>query len=131
NRAGEDYSIQGADLTLQAGRGTYLKLERTRTESTGAPVFFSDNGGLSFSQLNSGLDHRSGDATAVEARANFKELGWTALDWSAGAWWRQVDAGFSVSRIDTGQRIEEHGVEVMGQFAPDFNVYGRYSRAEQ
>jgi hypothetical protein len=131
NRAGDDYTIQGADITLQAGRGTYLKVEHTKTESTGAPVFFSDNGGLSFTQLNSGLDTRSGDATAVEARANFKELGWTALDWSAGAWWRRVDAGFSVSRVDTGQQIEEKGVEVMGQFAPNFNIYGRYSRAEQ
>ena len=25
NRAGEDYTLQGADITLQAGRGTYLK----------------------------------------------------------------------------------------------------------
>lgn len=131
NRAGDDYTIQGADVTLQAGRGTYLKVEHTKTESTGAPVFFSDNGGLSFTQLNSGLGTRSGEATAVEARANFKELGWTALDWSAGAWWRDVDAGFSVSRLDVGERIEEHGVEVMGQFAPNFNLYARYSRAEQ
>ncbi|WP_205409904.1 hypothetical protein, partial [Escherichia coli] len=26
-RAGQDYSLKGADLTLQAGRGTYLKVE--------------------------------------------------------------------------------------------------------
>jgi hypothetical protein len=131
NRSGEDYTVRGADVTLQAGRGTYLKVEHTKTESTGSPVFFSDNGGLSFTQLNSGLDNRSGDATAVEARANFKELGWTRLDWSAGGWWRRVDQGFSVSRIDTGQEILEKGVEVLGQFAPNINVYARYSRAER
>ena len=130
-RAGDDYSVRGADITLQAGRGTYLKIEHTRTESASAPVFFSDNGGLSFTRLNSGLDSRSGEATAVEARANFKELGWTTLDWSAGAWWRRVDAGFSVSRLDTGAAIEEHGAEVMGQFTPNVNVYGRHSRAER
>jgi hypothetical protein len=131
NRAGDDYSLHSADVTLQAGRGTYLKVERTRTEATSAPVFYSDNGGLSFSQLNSGLDNRSGDATSVEARANFKELGWTALDWSAGAWWRRVDAGFSVARFDQGQEIEEKGVEVLGQFAPNINLYARFSRAER
>jgi len=131
NRAGEDYSLKGADLTLQAGRGTYLKIEHTQTEATSAPVFFSDNGGLSFQEINSGLGAREGDATAIEARANFKELGWTTLDWSAGAWWRNVDKGFSVSRFDTGQEIEEHGVEVLGQFTPTINVYGRYSRAER
>ncbi len=131
NRAGEDYTLKGADLTLQAGRGTYLKVERTRTQATSAPIFYSSNGGLSFTQLNSGLGARDGDATAVEARANFKELGWTRLDWSAGAWWRKVDAGFSVTRFDQGQQIEEKGVEVLGQFAPNLNLYGRYSRAER
>lgn len=131
NRAGDDYSLRGADLTLQAGRGTYLKVERTHTHAASAPIFFSDNGGLSFTELNSGLDNRSGDATAVEARANFKELGWTQLDWSGGAWWRQVDSGFSIARADTGQRIEERGAEVLGQLAPNINVYGRYSRAER
>ena len=131
NRAGENYSLQGADLTLQAGRGTYLKVEHSKTEATSAPVFFSDNGGLSFTEINSGLGARAGEATAVEARANFKELGWTRLDWSAGAWWRQTDAGFSVARFDIGADIEEYGVEVLGQFSPSFNIYGRYSRAER
>ena len=130
NRAGEDYTLMGADVTLQAGKGTYLKLEHSRTESTGAPVFFSDNGGLSFTRLNpEGV--REGEATAVEARANFEELGWTAQPWSAGAWWRQVDAGYSISRFDTGADIEEYGAEVLGQFGPDVGVFARYSRAER
>ena len=131
NRAGDDYTLIGADLTLQAGRGTYLKLEHSKTEATSAPVFFSDNGGLSFTELNSGLGAREGEASAVEARANFKELGWTALDWSAGAWWRQVDAGYSITRFDVRDAVEEYGAEVLGQFAPNLNVYGRFSRAER
>ena len=131
NRAGDDYMLKGLDLTLQAGRGTYLKVEQSHTRATSAPIFFSDNGGLSFIQTNAALGVREGDARAVEARANFKELGWTALDWSASAWWRNVDAGFSVGRFDTGADIEEHGAEVLGQFAPNVNVRGRYSRAER
>ena len=132
NRAGEDYSLRGADLTLQAGRGTYLKLEHSRTEATSAPVFFSDNGGLSFAQINSGLGARSGSASAVEARANFKELGWTALDWTAAAWWRQVDGGFSIARYDPGNsEIEEHGAELLGHVTETFRLRGRYSRAER
>ena len=123
--------MQGADLTLQAGRGTYLKLEQARSEATSVPVFFSDNGGLSFTQFNSGLGAREGDASSAEARVNLKELGWTQLDWSAGAWWRQVDAGFSVARSDQGFDIEEHGAEVRGLVTEDFQVYSRYSRAER
>ncbi len=130
NRAGEDYTLMAADLTLQAGKGTYLKLEHSRTEATSAPVFFSDNGGLSFVQLNP-TGPREGEASAVEARINFHELGLTEQDWSAGAWWRQVDAGYSISRFDTGMQIEEHGAEVLGQFTPNIGMYARYSRAER
>ena len=74
---------------------------------------------------------REGDATAVEARANFMELGWTELDWSAGAWWRQVDAGYSISRFDMGMDVEEYGAEVLGQFTPNLGVFARYSNAER
>ena len=131
NRAGEDYSLVGADLTLQAGRGTYLKLEHSQSESTSAPVFFSDNGGLSFSEINSGLGAREGEASAVEARANLRELGWTRLDWAAGGWWRRVDEGFSVARSDTGTGIEEYGAELLGEFTPQLGFHARYSRAER
>ena len=131
NRGGEDYSLKGVDVTLQAGRGTYLKAEQTRTEATAAPIFYSDNGGLSFLQRNPLVATRSGDARAVEARANFKELGWTQRDWSAGAWWRDVDAGFSAARFDLGLGIEEYGAEFLGWFSDRFSLYGRYSRAER
>jgi len=130
NRAGEDYILTAGDVTLQAGKGTYLKLEHGRTESTGAPVFFSDNGGLDFTRLNP-VGPREGEATAVEARANFRELGWSANDWSAGAWWRHVDAGYSVARNDTGAAIEEYGSEVLGQLGADLGLYARFSRAER
>jgi len=131
NRAGDDYTLAGVDITLQAGRGTYLKVEQSRTEATSAPVFFSSNGGLSFTQTNPTSGVRKGDARAVEARANFKELGWTELDWSSAAWWRQVDAGFSISRFDTGMDIEEYGGELLGQFTPNLSLHARYSRAER
>ncbi|NZA28520.1 hypothetical protein H0E84_19280 [Luteimonas sp. SJ-92] len=130
NRAGEDYTLMAADLTLQAGKGTYLKLEHGRTEATSAPVFFSDNGGLSFTQLNP-QGPREGDASAVEARANFQELGWTEQEWSAAAWWRQVDAGYSISRFDTGLETEEHGAELLGRFTPNLGMHARYSKAER
>ncbi|RDZ27610.1 hypothetical protein DX914_15110 [Lysobacter silvisoli] len=131
NRAGEDYGLKGADLTLQAGRGTYLKLEHTQTEASSAPIFYSDNGGLSFTQINSGLGAREGEAKSVEARANFKELGWTDNDWSVGAWWRRVGKGYSIARLDSNLDIEERGVEFQGQLGPSVLLYGRYSVAER
>jgi hypothetical protein len=131
NRSGENYTLKGADLTLQAGRGTYVKVEHTETDATAAPVFYSDNGGLSFIRRNPYDVQRSGSATAVEARANLRELGWTAQDWSVGAWWRDVDAGFSVARQDTGLAVEEYGAEFLGYLTDDFSLYGRHTRTEQ
>ena len=130
-RAGEDYRLEGADITLQAGRGTWLKLEHTRSDSTAAPVFYSDNGGLSFSRLNPVASARAGEARAIEGRVNLRELGWTQRDWTAGAWWRDVDAGFSVSRFDLGLAIEEAGLEVGGQLGETLQLFTRATRAER
>lgn len=131
NREGDDYLLKGADLTLQAGRGTYLKLEQHHSESTAAPVFFSDNGGLSFVQRNPAAAGREGKARAVEARANFKEFGWTAQDWTAGAWWREVDGGFSVSRFDVARPTTEAGAEFSGRIGERIDLFGRVTRAER
>ena len=98
--------------------------------SFGAPVFFSDNGGLSFSQQNDTALFREGEAKSLEARANFKELGWTEQDWSVGAWWRNTSAGYSISRYDTGRPVTEYGAELLGQFTPNLGLYTRYTRAE-
>jgi len=130
NRAGEDYTLAAGDLTLQAGKGTYVKAEYAQTESFGSPVFFSDNGGLSFIQQNDTSLYREGEAKSIEARANFKELGWTTQDWSAGAWWRNTSAGYSISRYDMGRPVTEYGAELLGQFTPSLGVYARYTRAE-
>ena len=92
-RGGEDYSLRGADLTLQAGRGTYLKLEHSETAATSAPVFFSDNGGFSFVRQNPYVGLRQGSANAIDAQANLKELGYTDRDWTVGAWRRKVGRG--------------------------------------
>lgn len=131
SRSGENYTLKAADVTLQAGRGTYLKLEQSHTESTAAPIFFSDNGGLSFFERNNVVGARSGNARSIEARANLKELGWTQRDWSTGAWWRDVDAGFSTSHFDDARGIHEYGAEVLGDITERFNIYSRYSRAER
>ncbi|WP_460455965.1 hypothetical protein [Arenimonas alkanexedens] len=130
-RAGEDYRLGAIDLTLQAGRGTYLKLEQASTEATSAPVFFSDNGGLSFTRLNPIAGARDGDARSVEARINLLERGITEREWTMGAWWREVDAGFSVARQDVGLPIEEYGAEFAGQAAENLRLTGRYSEAKR
>lgn len=131
NRSGEDYSLKEADITFQKGYGTFLKIEHSETEASSVPIFFSDNGGLSFIETNPEADLRSGGATSIEARANFKELGWSKLDWTAGAWWRDVDKGFSISRYDPGAEVQEYGAEVLGQLTENINLFSRYTVADR
>jgi hypothetical protein len=131
NRSGDDYSLGSVDLTLQAGRGTYIKVEQAHTKSQSASIFFSDNGGLSFVQTNGYTEEDKGDAKSVEARANFKELGWTQREWTVGAWWRDVDAGFSIARYSPGYDVQEKGVEFAGQLSDDLRLSGRWSDADR
>ena len=131
NQSGNDYTMKGVDLTLRAGNGTYLKTEYTKTESTGVPIFFSDNGGLSFNQLNRVSEDRSGYARAVEGRVNFQELGLVDFDLATGAWWRNVDKGYSTSSSDNGQDITEYGVETSAEFDNGISVYAQHTKAEK
>ncbi|MBA3929148.1 MAG: hypothetical protein C0521_06095, partial [Xanthomonas sp.] len=82
-------------------------------------------------QQNTTALNRKGDATSLEARANFKELGWTEQDWSAGGWWRRTDAGYSISRYDTGRPVTEYGAELSGQLNQNIRLYSRYTRSER
>ncbi len=131
NREGEDYQLAGADVTLRAGRGTYVKLEHAETEATSAPVFFSDNGGLSFTQTNPTLRVGGGSAQSVEARLNTRDLGWTKRDWSMGAWWRNVDAGYSITRFDNTFDVEERGAEILGDVTEALRIYARFSETDR
>ena len=131
-RSSNDYTLKGADVTLQAGRGTYLKVERSHSDAAVAPIFYSDNGGLSFIRTNPVTQtDRGGNATAVDAHADLRELGWTAREWTVGAWWRDVDSGYSVARSDLGLAIHEYGTEFTGQIRDDLRLSGRYSYAKR
>lgn len=130
NRAGDDYTLRGVDVTWRAGRGTSLTVEHSQTDATSTPVFFSDNGGMSFQQANP-VGPRHGTATAVEARVNLAELGWTMQPWSAAAWWRHVDAGYSVARADTGLAMHSYGADLLASINDNLNLYARYAQTER
>jgi len=127
NRAGDDYQLKGADITLQAGKGTYLRVEQMNSNAAQAPVFYSDNGGLNF---GNGV-FREGDAQSIEARANFKELGLTQANITAGAWSRDTDAGFSVARRDLGVDTKETGAEFTAEFSERWRLYAKTSETKE
>jgi hypothetical protein len=132
DKSGDDYEIASGDITLQAGKGTYLKTELTHTKSKAAPIYYSTNGGLSFAQLGSDLDNPSGDAKAVDARVNFKELGLTDKESALGAWWRDVDKGYSSAHSTSSSLndITEYGFEFSGQITKNLKLYTKTNKSE-
>jgi hypothetical protein len=132
-RAGDDYGLQGVDLTLQAGRGTFLTAEVARTESTQAAGFFSDNGGLSFTERGAALDAapRSGRAVGVQGRVNLNELGWTQNDVNAGLWYKDREAGYSTARAESaGRHSREVGIELQVRQGADMDLGARLTRRQ-
>ncbi|TLM74434.1 hypothetical protein ACONUD_19455 [Microbulbifer harenosus] len=133
SRSGDDYRLAAGDLTLQGGEGTYLKLEYASSDSYSAPSYFSDNGGFNFALTNADLvddDYTSGDARLVEGRINLQELGWSQSPWTAAAWWRDMDPGYSANRYNSGRAMTEYGGELLGDIYTNLNLYLRYSEAE-
>ncbi len=126
NRGGEDYTLQGADVTLKAGRGTYVKVEYAETEAAQADVWHSDDGGLSFTKRNPpAMAETEGSAVGVEARVNFTEVTDGRREGAAAAWWKDRDAGFSTARVPDGQGSEEYGGEVLLQLDENFSIASR------
>lgn len=130
-RAGDNYTIKGVDMTLQAARGTYLKAEHAETESTVAPIFYSDNGGLNFTQLNSTAPGRNGGANSIEGRVNLQEQGFTDHEATVAGWDRNVSSGYSISRYDLSEAVHERGVEFIDQIHPDVALSGRVTNGVQ
>ena len=129
-RGGKDYELKGVDLTLQAGRGTYLTVEHAQSESAAAPIFYSDNGGLSFLE-NTGSGQTEGKATEIRARVNLQEQGFTQRPWTLGAWHQRKDAGFSSTYANaTVGRLTDSGFEFTGEVSNKLSLKGSYNKVK-
>ena len=115
-RNGTDYEFKGADVTLRAGKGTYVKLEYAESDAVQANNnFASANGGISFTKLNTNISSIDGDAVGVEARVNFAEFEGNQEGYLM-AWWKDRDTGFSsIARLDDGIETTDTGIEAQWQ----------------
>ena len=141
NRSGQDFELKGVDLTYQAGRGTYVKLEQAHTVSELAPVYHSTDGGLSFSSLSrpisiqypidNSLTASGGNASAVEVHLNAQELGLTQSPWVGSAWWRKKDAGYAADQTTAlGLDSTDAGIRLEGDVTPDLQMSVGYKKLE-
>ena len=130
---GRDYDLEGIDVTLKAGKGTYLSVEAARSASLKSGAGFdSMDGGLSFLAHGDGESGpaASGDALAVEGRVNLAEFSDTVTG-DLRAWWKERDAAFSAGRL--GHRFDtvEKGVAGVVQAGENVSLQAGYSERDQ
>ena len=130
-RDGTDYELKGTDLTLRAGKGTYLRFEYAESDANQATANeLSLNGGLTFTSQNSLSNDTDGEAKGVEARINFAEL--SDQEGFILAWWKDRDAGFSsTARLGDGVETVDTGIEGEWQANDKFRLSGRASKLDQ
>ena len=131
DRDGVDYELKGTDITLRAGKGTYIKLEYAESDAKQADNnFISANGGISFTKQNTLTDDTDGEAVGVEARINFAEL--SNHEGYIMGWWKDRDAGFSsTARLDDGIETIDTGVEAQWQATERLDLTARATQLDK
>ena len=132
-RDGGDFELTGVDVTLKAGRGTYLNIESAFTEAVrNAVVFDSDDGGISFRSRSDteSSPPTDGDSLAVEGRVNLAEMS-DKLTGNVRAWWKDRDAGFSSGRFDSPSDTTESGFDANIDLSEDATFRASYSERDE
>ena len=132
-RDGGDFGLVGMDVTVKAGRGTYLTVETAGTEAMrNASVFESRDGGITF-QAPSPTEpsaEADGDAVAVEGRVNLAEFS-EKLTGNIRAWWKNLDAGFSALRFSSASDTTESGFDATVEAGEDVDFRASYAQRDQ
>ncbi len=130
-RDGVDYELKGTDVTLRAGKGTYLRLEYAESDAKQANNnYISTNGGISFNKQNTLSDDTDGEAKGIETRVNFAEL--SDQEGYIMAWWKDRDAGFSsAARLDDGIETIDTGIEAQWQATEKLELSARANNLDK
>ena len=112
---GEDYRLQGFDISLKSSPGTYFNVEVASSEAAQrAAGFESFDGGLRFGSMDYDMPGQmtEGDAVAVEGRIDIADIS-EMFSGNARAWWKDRDPGFSSGNIMRNQIVREAGADAI------------------
>ncbi len=112
---GQDYRLQGVDVSLKASEGTYFNVELASSKAAqDAAGFESLDGGLRFTGMDYGMpgELTEGDAVSVEGRLDIAEVS-DMFSGNVRAWWKDRDAGFSSGNISRNQITRESGADAI------------------
>ncbi len=132
-RDGEDYQLEGVDLTWQVGKGTYLKGEFAQSKANqAASRFTSGDGGLTFqSTAQQGVDGRKGEAVGLEGRLDLTEFSDGRQNGEIKVWRKDRDQDFSSSRDDRAIGTVDQGLQARWQVNNKLQVAVRSKKFEQ
>ena len=130
---GRDFDLEGIDITLKAGKGTYLSFEAARSDAMlSSASFDSVDGGLSFLSRSDDLSSpaASGEAFAVEGRVNLAEYS-DILTGDVRAWWKERDESFSAGRLGHQYDTVEKGIDAVIQTGENIDIQAGYAERHE
>ncbi len=127
-----DAELEGLDLTVKAGRGTYLSVERARSRPlTAGSRLVSTDGGLTFREREpSTPGNPAAAATAIDARVNLAETAAPA-DGDVRLWWHTTDGGFAAGPLASATDVVERGFDALVRPADDVLLRTSYADVDR
>lgn len=128
-RAGDDYDIKGADVTIKRSDQTFIKGEFAQSESSQTSgSYISNDGGLSFDPFVSNTAQTKGNAIGIEARASLTDFKPQSRQLEVGLWTKRQEAGFSTANTDVGVDTTDMGIEAVARPSDKFALFARATR---
>ncbi|MCG9751281.1 hypothetical protein L1D54_12370 [Vibrio brasiliensis] len=134
-RDGQNYESSGADLTLRATEGTYIKAEWAHSEGRQTDSnFVSFDGGLTFTPIGEDFDERKGDSIQVKGVASLYDIApniFGAVGNDVKAWYKSKDAGYSYASQSDDLEQLSYGTELRLQASDRLSFATRYTSIEE
>jgi hypothetical protein len=121
-RASDEYTLKGVDTSLRVGKDSYVKLERSETQSVQSlNNYLSNDGGISFIQkpqtvLAAG---EAAQAWVLDSQMHLTDFINSEDDAVLSTWYRDFEAGFSTARFQAQNDLVEYGYNL------DYRFLGR------
>ena len=116
---GGHYRLFGVDATWRPYRGTYTTVEFAKTKSTLGGIFFSDNGGITFSAGGNNGGEKNGQALKIAQVINFSELTDQKLPLTVDGYYVKKEKGFANFVEALAHDTTEYGAELSYDWRPN------------
>ena len=113
SEAGNESSLNAADVTLRKSAETWLKVEKSTSAGVGSAAFGSNDGGFSFASTSNttplvGPTNGQFGASRIDTSIGFKEV-YDKANGNATFYRQLIDGGYSAPGLMTPSNVEQYG----------------------